>query len=462
MLARYREYCDNDLRKDRDRWLRMVDDLVAPLLAFDLAPIESELVRRREFAPEEELPTPVDKLAEMLCAARDIQGAARERADVEPLAPHEVTSLREALERRSLEARELMTHLRGQAEDRKRALEAVSTTLRDLEARITLRDLLPDIRTHVERARWASTAQALVARFRGPLRTLTTAAKEASEGLVSQDFEKAFRAECQAFRAPNVRLDFPGRKGQAARRKAIAAHRLSEVLSEGEQKVIALADFLAEVQLKPTASPVIFDDPVTSLDYERMREVVDRIARLAADRQVIVFTHNVWFAIELVNRFDKDKARCSYYDIAEESGRYGIVTGGSGPRADTLSSIRGRLNGLIAQAKKLTGEAQAALIEHGYAHIRAWCEVAVESELLAAAVERYRPQVRMTVLDKIKAHALGPAVEVIVPIFERACRYIAAHSQPLETLNVRPSLSDLESDWSALQDALKTYQAAKA
>lgn len=66
------------------------------------------------------------------------------------------------------------------------------------------------------------------------------------------------------------------------------------------------------------------------------------------------------------------------------------------------------------------------------------------------------------VLDKIKTQALQPAIEVIVPIFERACRYIAGHSQPLETLNVRPSLFDLESDWAALQAALRTYQDARA
>jgi hypothetical protein len=191
-----------------------------------------------------------------------------------------------------------------------------------------------------------------------------------------------------------------------------------------------------------------------------MREVVDRIVKLSGRRQVIVFTHNVWFAIELLNRFEKDKDRCSYYDIAEDGGVFGIITGGSHPRTDSVSSIRKRLNALITEARKLSGESQAALIEHGYGHIRAWCEVVVESELLAGAIERYKPHVRMTVLDKINTQALGPAVEAIVPIFEKACRFIGGHSQPLETLNVRPSLSELEKDWATLQAALKEYQEA--
>ena len=114
-------------------------------------------------------------------------------------------------------------------------------------------------------------------------------------------------------------LQFPGRQGQVTRKKAVASgeHRPSDVLSEGEQKVIALADFLAEASLKPPA-PVIFDDPINSLDYKRMAEVVDRIAALSDTRQVIVFTHNIWFTTELLARFEKRPQDCSYYDVSRD------------------------------------------------------------------------------------------------------------------------------------------------
>jgi len=460
LLARYRDYCNNQLRKDRDATREALNRSVGSL-AMDLRPLEAEIARRRELATGGALPAPLARLADALAAATAMQVSVRSGMDVASVAAEEIAALRETLTKRIEEAMSLIDTLRGQADDRRRAFATESAALRDLEARMALRDVMADVRAYVERARWASKAQALVPRFRGPLKSLTVAAKEASEGLVSQDFERAFRAECQALRAPDVRLDFPGRKGQAARRKAIAAHKLSEVLSEGEQKVIALADFLAEAQLKSAPSPIVFDDPVTSLDYERMREVVDRIVKLSARRQVVVFTHNVWFAIELLNRFEKDKDRCSYYDIAENAGACGFVTGGSHPRVDTVRLIKGKINDVLQQARKLTGEAQAALIERGYEHIRAWCEVAVESELLLEVIERYKPHVKMTALPKIKPQALGPAVGTIVPIFEKACRYIGGHSQPLETLNVRPSLAELEADWSALQAALKTYQDAK-
>jgi wobble nucleotide-excising tRNase len=79
-----------------------------------------------------------------------------------------------------------------------------------------------------------------------------------------------------------VTLQFPGKQGQVTRKKLVAdgEHRPSDVLSEGEQKVIALADFLAEASLKP-AAPVIFDDPINSLDYRRMAEVKESAQHVA-------------------------------------------------------------------------------------------------------------------------------------------------------------------------------------
>ncbi len=92
-------------------------------------------------------------------------------------------------------------------------------------------------------------------------------AKEASEQLLNKDFEKRFEDECKLLRAPNVTLNFPGRQGQVTRRKLVASYKPSQVLSEGEQKALALADFLAEVTSVPASSPVVFDDPITSMDH---------------------------------------------------------------------------------------------------------------------------------------------------------------------------------------------------
>jgi hypothetical protein len=119
--------------------------------------------------------------------------------------------------------------------------------------------------------------------------------------------------------------------------------------------------------------------------------------------------------------------------------------------------LKGRINGVIQAAESATGETQSALIEKAYELMRNICEVIVEEELLRGVTKRYQPTVRMTVLGNINFSGLEAAVAVINPLFEDCCRYIASHSQPMETLNVRPTLDMLKADWKKLQDARDAY-----
>jgi ABC-type glutathione transport system ATPase component len=262
-------------------------------------------------------------------------------------------------------------------------------------------------------------------------------------------------------RAPNVTLEFPGKRGQAARRKSVStAYPLPAILSEGEQKVIAIADFLAEASLRTGSAPIVFDDPVTSLDYRRLQEVVKRISELVEKHQVIVFTHNAWFASDLLAAFESRPEDCTFYEVVESGGHKGVVTRGSHPRFDTISQVKGRINSAIQDAKAASPADQTAKVEAAYDHIRVWCELVVEGELLAKVTQRHQPNVAVTNLERIKPERLKVAIGVILPIFDKACRYIPGHSQPLDTLGVRPKIEGLIADWADLQEALKAYQAS--
>ena len=191
----------------------------------------------------------------------------------------------------------------------------------DIETRITLAELMPKIDTYFKIASYLND-------FPGIKKNLTITAKQASVALINKNFEKRFNEECEALNAPPIKLEFLGREGETKKRKTLMAgdHNLDEVLSEGEQKAIALADFLADVSLKPNSSPVVFDDPVTSLDYKRLRRVVKRLFDLSQDRQVIVFTHDIWFARGLLERFEVDTTKRLFNEIKSEGPRCGIVT----------------------------------------------------------------------------------------------------------------------------------------
>lgn len=78
----------------------------------------------------------------------------------------------------------------------------------------------------------------------------------------------------------------------------------SQILSEGEQRALALAGFLTEVALTDGSGPIVVDDPVSSLDRDRSARVAERIAREATTRQVVVFTHDMVFFNELCGAAD--------------------------------------------------------------------------------------------------------------------------------------------------------------
>ena len=126
-----------------------------------------------------------------------------------------------------------------------------------LTAKIELDRHLTEIQAFVHNAKQATSLDQVLKRISGVLRSLTDVAKIASEDLINHDFESRFEAECRALRTPNVPLEFVGRQGKAHRRKTLAAdYRLSQILSEGEQKVLAMADFLAEAGMGSSSVPI--------------------------------------------------------------------------------------------------------------------------------------------------------------------------------------------------------------
>lgn len=463
VLRSYREFANGELRVVVEQAASRLQKLSAAVLGAEDARLPDDLVQKLEQANLSQEKTDFfNAVLPLIDALKPCKEAISKNA------PTDLTSHRDQLTKLVVQAESLTaaneslaTQLGQQSKERQAAHAAESRKLRDLEARLTLKALLPQITAYVEAAKWCTRAETFSARFRGMLKSLTDTAKVASEDLLNQDFERLFRGECNELKAPPVQLDFPGKRGEPARRKSLTAeHKLSDILSEGEQKVIALADFIAEASLKSRPVPIVFDDPVNSLDYKRLRYVAGRIAQMTRTRQVIVFTHNIWFACELLSHFEKDRTGCNYYDVSEGGTLRGYITRGSNPRTDSVNSIKGRINELLQDAGRLSGETRSALVERAYDLIRSLCEVIVETELLQAVTRRYQPNVMMTALPKIRGDRLEAATAVLLPIFEKACRHMAGHSQPLETLNVRPTLEECSNDLKAVLDARAAYIAS--
>jgi hypothetical protein len=91
------------------------------------------------------------------------------------------------------------------------------------------------------------------------------------------------------------------------------------------------------------------------------------------------------------------------------------------------------------------------LNEKAYEDLRGACEIVVEQDILQRVVQSYTPNVMVAKLTDIRISELPGAIEKVTEVHDRCCRFIGSHKQPLETLNVRPTLEKLEEDWRTIQ-----------
>lgn len=78
-----------------------------------------------------------------------------------------------------------------------------------------------------------------------------------------------------------------------------------EILSEGEQKIVAIANFLSECTIDNAHNTIIFDDPINSLDIDYRESIAKIIVELSESRQIIVMTHDLYF-LRLLKDIYKD------------------------------------------------------------------------------------------------------------------------------------------------------------
>lgn len=456
LLTRYRTFLDETL-------VRQVADANTEVRNSSLRFDEAELTRANEFATEqrdgEDPPVWASQACDVLAAAR---AAAQDTANGKPVTAGTLRESAEAVASKvGAELETARAAVQQMSEDKANAASALTgkqKELSELTARIELNRNIAAAREYVRRARRAQQLDKLSRVISsGASKQLTVQSKLASEDLVNKNFETLFAEECARLRAPQVALRFQGRSGQAQRKKAVASYKPSAVLSEGEQKVLALADFLAESRMRGTKAPLIFDDPVTSLDYRRLDEVAARIQNLAETHQVVVLTHNIMFASALMAARQNKKLRTKIYEVRDGGEAKGILAPDVEPRLDTPADLAKRINVKLQEMTSAEPVVQDALIKETYDLIRAWCEAFVEQELLQNVTQRYRKNIMMTRLSKIDSSRLDAAIAVIEPLFDRACERMTGHSHAAEYMSTKPTVSEVQKDWEKAKAARSAY-----
>lgn len=459
LITKYGEYLEDRIAQEIQEHETTIRNLAEPVQNSFLAMVRAyvESVDSDPSLGLEAGDNQVEALRAVLSLAENLGKQFADGSPADKNAGARASKIKKSCDSWLLGLRDAIVELQQQNSNREETVKERETELCELQARLTLVanwDEIEEFVSLTKRVQKLNDERHTITN--SILGRITRLASGASRYLINEQFERIFRSEYDTLRAPEIKLRFAGREGQPVRQRALHGnHRPSTVLSEGEQKVVAIADFIAEVKMSDNAVPVIFDDPVSSLDHRRVKEVAERIGALASDHQVVVFTHDIFFTACLLDIFNQPK-NCAYYRITDEDGK-GTVTPGTGPRWDSIRNLTGKINVSIEKAKKTTGEARESHIREAYSTIRSWCELFVERDMLASVTERYQPNVRMGGLERIKISKLDDTIATVTTVFDNACRYIDAHSQPLPTLGVAPTLSRLQNDWDKLKKCRSEY-----
>ena len=231
---------------------------------------------------------------------------------------------------------------------------------------------------------------------------ITMESNRLATALITDAYISRFTSELKML-APHIRVKLeraPSQKGNSPYKVTLDADtdtkcKPEDILSEGEQRIVALAAFFADATGRKEQTPLIIDDPISSLDYLYEEKATKRIVELAKTRQVIVFTHRISLLVGI-------KERCEECGVhLDENHIRSSYKGKGAPDFEDVfyGKIPNQLNGLldrIAQVKKKDRDSEEYLDSIGRIcqQFRICVERSVEEVLLFGMVKRFSRRIK--------------------------------------------------------------------
>lgn len=248
--------------------------------------------------------------------------------------------------------------------------------------------------------------------------SITRKSTELTNNLATEQLMETLNEELAILNIANLRVAMKaeGEKGRTSYKLVLDRPGRSsavDVLSEGEQRAVAIASFLTERKLSGDISGVVFDDPVCSMDHRRRQRVARRLASEAANRQVIVFTHDMFFLFALVEEAEKLGVKIFPRTVFQTQEGFGVSVDELPFDGATTKARVGWLRNKQVECAKLhrNGEEAAYNEQVGrlYSKMREAWEGCVEEVLLNGTVERFRKSVETNRLAKVQVTDLDVA-----------------------------------------------------
>ncbi|MEW7986907.1 MAG: AAA family ATPase [Candidatus Thiodiazotropha sp.] len=290
--------------------------------------------------------------------------------------------------------------------------------------------------------------------------SITQKSTAVTKSSVTSKLKKSFSDELENLQFQHVEVELK----EAGGTEGILYHKLiltrapgvelPRVVSEGEQRCLSIAAFFAELSTADDTSGIVFDDPVSSLDYKWREGVARRLVLEAQKRQVIIFTHDVVFLL-LLKQYSEE------LNVEQLDQHVRQLSIGAGVCAEELPWVAlpikkkiGFLKKQYQNAEKLNRDGHQTAYEKEASYIygllrEAW-ERGLEEVLLGGVVERYRPSVQTQQVTKI-SDITDDDCKVLNAAMTKCSKWLSGHDQAAAARAAIPEPDILKTDIEALE-----------
>jgi energy-coupling factor transporter ATP-binding protein EcfA2 len=236
---------------------------------------------------------------------------------------------------------------------------------------------------------------------------------------------------------------------------------LPKVVSEGEQRCLSIAAFFAELSTADDPSGIVFDDPVSSLDFRWRESVAQRLVSESRTRQVIVFTHDVVFLLALKRYAEQGGITPLDQHVRQLPKGAGVCEADLPWVAMAIKKKLGFLKNEWQAADKLERDGHQSAYEKEaknlYGMLREGWERALEEVLLGGLVERFRPSIQTQQIALI-ADITPDDCKAVEVAMTKCSTWLTGHDQAPAARAPVPQSAELRADIEALENWVSTIR----
>lgn len=346
------------------------------------------------------------------------------------------------------------------------AQRKVFTELNELRARVKLVDAQETITKHVSDLKTIAHINADITKLN--TQKISNKLRELQEAAITERLRKAVEHEVRELDpvASNIEITGQATKGETVihlKLREPCRAKVGNVLSDGEQRALSLAFFLAEVAVSEERSAIILDDPVSSLDHKRRAYLAERLAEESKRRQVIVFTHDMAFIHLLQEAAEDAEVELHGQTLQRAFHRVGMVADDLPMKmlgtAKQLRALRHRLRSELVPKHKHQDPLYEQEADHWVADLRKAYDQIIEDTVLNGTVRRFSAHVRVRQLHGVKwtpeiAERIDKAMRKASPKAHH--EPLALHPGPLTPAQLTAMLEELSSLYEEMGEKIET------